>query len=206
MKVMFPTARSPSGRRPTNSPTRPTPHGEFFEAWSYDIATGEQRPLVQADWDVLYLYYSKQGTYRVSAVNVDASTEITVLDTRSGETLDFPEIPGGDVTGVSFSPSETKLAFYGNSDTSPSNLYIWDFETGGAVQPHREPEPGDRPRTSGGGRKSCAIRVSTGSRSPPSSTARTRRRPPPGSRRWCGSTAAPAARAARATGRRSSIS
>ena len=109
-------------------------HGEFFEAWSYDIATGEHRPLVQADWDVLYLYYSKQGTYRVSAVNVDASTEITVLDTRSGETLDFPEIPGGDVTGVSFSPSETKLAFYGNSDTSPSNLYIWDFETGDAVQ------------------------------------------------------------------------
>ena len=107
-------------------------HGEFVEAWAYDLEMGEHRPVVQADWDVFTVYFSKTGTYQVSAVNVDASTEVTVVDTRSGETLEFPEVPGGDVSGVSFSPNETKMAFYVNSDTSPSNLYVWDLESGEA--------------------------------------------------------------------------
>ena len=105
-------------------------HGEFAEVWAYDLKTGEHRPVLQADWDVFTVYFSEKGTYRVSAVNVDASTEVTVVDTRSGETVEFPDVPGGDVTGVRFAPSETKLAFYVNSDTSPSNLYVWDLETG----------------------------------------------------------------------------
>ena len=104
-------------------------HGEFVEAWTWDLETEEHAPLVQADWDVMYAGYSEGGTYRVSWVNADASTEVTVTDTRSGEPLVFPDLPGGDVTGVAFSPSETKLAFYLNSDTSPSNLHVWDLET-----------------------------------------------------------------------------
>ena len=59
---------------------------------------------------------------------MDASTEVTVVDTQSGESLEFPDVPGGDVSGVSFSASETRMAFYVNSDTSPSNLYVWDLE------------------------------------------------------------------------------
>ena len=109
-------------------------HGEFVEVWAYDLESGEHRPVLEADWDIFTVYFSKQGTYRVSAVNVDASTEVTVADTRSGETLEFPDVPGGDVSGVSFSPSETKMAFYVNSDTSPSNLYVWDLETDEARQ------------------------------------------------------------------------
>ena len=105
-------------------------HGEFAEVWAYDLESGEHRQVLAADWDVFTVYFSKQGTYRVSAVNVDASTEVTVMDTRSGATVEFPDVPGGDVTGVAFSPSETKMAFYVNSDTSPSNLYVWDLETG----------------------------------------------------------------------------
>ena len=107
-------------------------HGEFVEVWAYDLESGEHRPVLQADWDVFTVYFSKNGAYRVSAVNVDASTEVTVVDTQSGETLEFPDVPGGDVSGVSFSPSETRMAFYVNSDTSPSNLYVWDLESGEA--------------------------------------------------------------------------
>ena len=28
-------------------------HGEFNQAWTYDLASGERKPLIQADWDVL---------------------------------------------------------------------------------------------------------------------------------------------------------
>ena len=107
-------------------------HGEFVEVWAYDLESGEHRPVLQADWDVFTVYFSKNGAYRVSAVNVDASTEVTVVDTQSGESLEFPDVPGGDVSGVSFSASETRMAFYVNSDTSPSNLYVWDLESGNA--------------------------------------------------------------------------
>ncbi len=109
-------------------------HGEFNEAWTWDPATDEHAPLVQADWDVVFVYWSDAGTYRVSGVNADASTAITVLDTRSGEPLVLPDLPGGDISGVSFSPTETKMAFYLSSDTAPANLHVWDLETDQVAQ------------------------------------------------------------------------
>ncbi len=109
-------------------------HGEFLEAWTWDPTTDEHAPLVSADWDVLFVGWSEQGTYRVSAVNADASTEITVLDTRTGDELTLPELPGGDLSGVRFSSSETKMAFYLSSDTSPANLHVWDLESDDVVK------------------------------------------------------------------------
>lgn len=103
-------------------------HGEFNEAWTWDPATDAREPLVQADWDVMFVGWSDHGTYRVTGVNADASTKITMLDTRSREAVTLPELPGGDLAGVSFSASETKLAFYLSSDTAPANLHVWDLD------------------------------------------------------------------------------
>lgn len=105
-------------------------HGEFAQAWAYDIASGDHAMLVEADWDVMYVTSSENGRYRVSAVNEDARTVLSVTDTDSGNALALPALPEGDITGVKFSPSETKMAFYVNSDTSPSNLYVLDLGTG----------------------------------------------------------------------------
>jgi dipeptidyl aminopeptidase/acylaminoacyl peptidase len=105
-------------------------HGEFAQAWTYDIPSGDHAKLIEADWDVMYVTTSKHGRYRVSAINEDARTVLTVTDTESNGALELPELPEGDVTGVRFSPSESKMAFYVNSDTSPSNLYILDLDTG----------------------------------------------------------------------------
>ena len=52
--------------------------GEWNQAWTYDLATGEKKPLIQADWDVMFVSYSPSGRYRVSAINADASTELEV--------------------------------------------------------------------------------------------------------------------------------
>ncbi len=109
-------------------------HGEFNEAWIWDPATDAREPLVQADWDVMFVGWSDHGTYRVTGVNADASTKITILDTRSREAVTLPELPGGDLSGVSFSASETKLAFYLSSDTAPANLHVWDLEGDEAVR------------------------------------------------------------------------
>ncbi|HSR68526.1 MAG TPA: alpha/beta fold hydrolase [Acidobacteriota bacterium] len=101
---------------------------EFSQAWSYEIASGERAPVLQADWDVVFMTYSRTGRYRVSAINADALIDVTILDTQEGTELDFPQdLPQGEVVQMSFSPSDEKLAFYINSDTSPNNLFVMDL-------------------------------------------------------------------------------
>ena len=104
-------------------------HGEFMQAWSYDLESGDHQPVVESDWDVMYVYFSEQGRYRVTALNQDAQTVLSILDAEIGEDLALPDLPGGDVTGVQISRSEERMAFYVNSDTSPSNLYAFDIAT-----------------------------------------------------------------------------
>lgn len=106
-------------------------HSEFQQVWSYDLATGDYKPVVQARWDVWNLYFSENGRYRVTGINEDARTVVSVLDTKTGKQVRLPKLPNGDITGIQISPSETKMAFYINGDRSPSNLYVLDLTTGG---------------------------------------------------------------------------
>ncbi|RKR03975.1 S9 family peptidase [Maricaulis maris] len=102
-------------------------HGEFNQAWTYDLSDGTTAPLIEAEWDVQFVIYSDTGRYRVSGINADARTEVTILDTMSGETLTLPELPAGDIGSVRFSRDEGRIAFLINSATSPSNLHVVDL-------------------------------------------------------------------------------
>ncbi|MGH1469240.1 MAG: alpha/beta fold hydrolase [Bdellovibrionales bacterium] len=103
-------------------------HGEFYEAWSYDLATKKHEPYFKAKWDISYLYFSKKGNYRIMGINQDAQTHVRIDNIKTNTPVTLPKI-NGNVTGVRLSPSETKLAFYVQSDTSPSNLYTLDLES-----------------------------------------------------------------------------
>lgn len=109
---------------------RTNEHGEFYQAWRYDLATGESKPVIKADWDVSYVYFSENGRYRVTGINQDARTVVTVIDMTTGRKVKTPKLPEGDIHGIRISPSETKMAFYIKYDTSPSNLFILDLGTG----------------------------------------------------------------------------
>jgi dipeptidyl aminopeptidase/acylaminoacyl peptidase len=102
-------------------------HGEFNQAWTYDLATGETAPLIEADWDVQFVIYSPSGRYRVSGINADARTEVSILDTQTGSDLALPELPAGDLGSVRFSRDESRIAFLIDSATSPSNLHVVDL-------------------------------------------------------------------------------
>ncbi len=106
-------------------------HGEFGQAWTYDLATGRHEPAITADWDVAFVSFSEKGRYRVSGVNADAKTLVTVLDTKTGKEVELPDVGDAEITGFGFSRSESRLAFYVNGDTSPSNLHVLDLKTGG---------------------------------------------------------------------------
>ena len=102
---------------------------EFRYVARYDLATGKSDVVEKAPWDVSYTYFSRNGKYRVTAVNEDARTKIKIYDQASGKVVPLPQLPNADITGVNISPSEKLMAFYLNGDRSPSNLYVYDFAT-----------------------------------------------------------------------------
>jgi dipeptidyl aminopeptidase/acylaminoacyl peptidase len=108
--------------------------GEFRQAWTYGLATGERRPAFQPEWDVVFLFFSDSGRYRVTGVNEDARTRIQILDRETGEPLALPDLPEGDLQQVRFSPDESRMSVYVTSATSPANLFAIDLDGGTARQ------------------------------------------------------------------------
>ena len=102
--------------------------GEFRQVWSYDIETQQHAAVVEADWDVIFLSFSETGRYRVTGINQDARTLVTILDTETGKELQIPDLPPGDIGRVRFSRSESKMAFYLSSDASPPNLHVLELD------------------------------------------------------------------------------
>lgn len=105
--------------------------GEWGQAWTYDIASGAKKPLIEADWDVSSVSYSPSGRYRVSALNADASTRLTIEDAE-GKAVALTGVPDGDIGSVRFNRDESMIAFTVASDTSPSDIFIADLATGEA--------------------------------------------------------------------------
>ncbi|WP_154224051.1 S9 family peptidase [Marinicella rhabdoformis] len=99
--------------------------GEFNQALSYDLNTKEHSPSFKADWDVSFLYFSDDGKYRVTGINQDAQTVLDIIEVSTGNSVTLPNLPTGDLRGVNFSKDSSRMVFYLNSDTSPSNLYTY---------------------------------------------------------------------------------
>jgi prolyl oligopeptidase len=97
-------------------------HGEFTQAWSCDLASRQHVVEIAADWDVLTVGFSESGRYRVSTTNEDARTVLSVLDAKSGQRLQLPRLPKGDITGVKFSPARPACVLR-HHDRAPPNLY-----------------------------------------------------------------------------------
>jgi dipeptidyl aminopeptidase/acylaminoacyl peptidase len=101
---------------------------EFAYVASYNIATGEKKKIEEAPWDVMYAELSRAGKYRVLAINNDARTEMKIYDS-SGQRVQIPNLPAGDITGVNISDSEKLMSFFVTSSQSPSNLFVYNFDT-----------------------------------------------------------------------------
>ncbi|MEQ9314531.1 MAG: alpha/beta fold hydrolase, partial [Henriciella sp.] len=108
--------------------------GEFNQAWTYNLASGERAALIEAGWDVSYVFDSPTGRYLVSAINADAVTELTIHDHQTGEDVSISGIPDGELGQVRFNDDESQIAFGVNTDTSPFNIYLADLETGAATR------------------------------------------------------------------------
>ena len=100
---------------------------EFSYLVKYDIATGKQQKIFSDKWDVMYMYISDQGKYRVIGVNEDGRNKTLLYDHKTGKQLAFPAIKDGYVQGVSISPTEKNMIINVMGDRSPVNLYSYNF-------------------------------------------------------------------------------
>jgi len=107
-------------------------NGEFQQAIRHDLASGANTPLIQADWDVSFVFYSPSGRFRVSGLNADAKTKLTLLDATTSQPVAMTGLPDGDIGNVRFSEDEKTIAFTVSSDTSPADVFVADLTTGEA--------------------------------------------------------------------------
>lgn len=103
---------------------------EFRYLVRYDIASGQRQTARQENWDIVFANFSHQGKYQVIGINDDGKNVIKIMDTQSGKQLDFPQFGNGDIIGVNISRSEKLMTFFVGSSASPSNLFVYNFESG----------------------------------------------------------------------------
>lgn len=101
---------------------------EFTYLKRYDIEANQSKKVEEANWDIWYSYFSRNGKYRVVGINKDAKTVIKVYETATNQPIRLPKLPGGNITSVNISKSEKLMAFYFNGSRSPNNLFVYDFE------------------------------------------------------------------------------
>ncbi|HLO59410.1 MAG TPA: S9 family peptidase [Bacteroidales bacterium] len=102
---------------------------EFAYLVEYEIATGNRKTIYETNWDVMYSYVSENEKYRVIAVNEDGKNNIIVLNNKTNEKVDFPQIPDGDVQEVNISDSEKLMLLTVGTSKSPADLFVYNFET-----------------------------------------------------------------------------
>lgn len=101
--------------------------GEFKRVRRYEVATGRHEDVATYPWDVMYTALSERGTYTVTAINQDARTVLSIVETATGKPVQLPPLPEGDITAVTISRSERRMAVYLSGDRSPRNLYAFDL-------------------------------------------------------------------------------
>jgi dipeptidyl aminopeptidase/acylaminoacyl peptidase len=103
---------------------------EFTYLSSYDVETGTTKKEIEEPWDIAYAYQSRNGKFRVVAINNDARTQMKIYDQSNGNKLvELEGVPAGDITNVNISDSEKLMSFFVTSSKFPANLFVYNFET-----------------------------------------------------------------------------
>ncbi|MQY78068.1 MAG: prolyl oligopeptidase family serine peptidase [Bacteroidetes bacterium] len=107
---------------------------EFTYLMKYDLETEERGKILETNWDVWYAYHSYNEKYRIVGINEDAKTKIQIYNLETSEDVEFPEFETGEITSVSISRSEKLMRLSVGGSKSPTNLYVYNFESGDLTQ------------------------------------------------------------------------
>ncbi len=103
---------------------------EFSYLVRYEMETANIETVFEAGWDVMFSYLSENEKYRVIGINEDGKNSLIIQDAKTGENVPFPVIPDGDILAVNISESEKTMRLTVGTSKAPSNLYVYNFESG----------------------------------------------------------------------------
>lgn len=115
--------------------------GEFAQAWSYDLKTRKAKPEIKASWDVVQVYFSENGKYRVAITNEDARSVLSIIDLKTKKPIAAKDLPAGNIVAARFDRGEKQMAIYLSSDRTPSDLWVVDLTTGTSKQLSKNGNP-----------------------------------------------------------------
>ncbi len=95
-----------------------------------NLESGQVEKIFEANWDVWYAYESWNEKYRVIGINEDAKTRVRIFDLSTDKQVALPIFEGGSITSVNISKGEKMARLTVSTSASPSNLYVYNFETG----------------------------------------------------------------------------
>lgn len=104
--------------------------GEFSYLMKYDLESGKTEKVMEKEWDIAGMGFSENGKYRMVYVNEDAANSLEVINTNTGNEVDFPEFENAFITGVSISRDENMAVLNVGGSHTPTNLYSYNLETG----------------------------------------------------------------------------
>jgi dipeptidyl aminopeptidase/acylaminoacyl peptidase len=118
-----------------------------------DLTSGARRPLSgDLKWDVEDYDVTADGRLIAFAVNEDGYSRLRLIDRHSGREVARPEVPGGVLTGLDFSPDGRQLAISMSTARSAGDVWSWDVAAArltlwtqselGPVDPASLAEPG----------------------------------------------------------------
>ncbi|MGI9327475.1 MAG: S9 family peptidase [Pseudomonadales bacterium] len=102
---------------------------EFVGLHQLSLADGEVAGLITTDqWDVEAFALSSDSQHLAYALNVDGSSQLSVLDLGSGQERSLPEVPLGIIDNLQFHPTQhQQLGFTLYSPTAPGEAYSLDL-------------------------------------------------------------------------------
>jgi dipeptidyl aminopeptidase/acylaminoacyl peptidase len=102
---------------------------DFVYLAKRNLETEEVVKVFESDWDVWYAYDSWSEKYRVIGINQDAQTVVKIFDQTTNSEIKLPEIAGGSIVSVNISKSEKLAKLTVSTSASPTNIYVYNFET-----------------------------------------------------------------------------
>ena len=102
---------------------------EFSYLMKYDIVNNTSEKVLEKEWDIMGMAFSRNGKYRIVYVNEDAVNVVEVQDTETDENLELPDFENEFITGIGFSMDEKMAVLYVGGSHTPTNLYVYNLET-----------------------------------------------------------------------------
>ena len=92
-----------------------------------DVASGRRRQLTpELKWDVETYDMTDDGRLIAYVVNEDGYSRVRIVERATGRELARPELPGGLLTGLDFSPDGRSLAISLSTARSAGDVWTWD--------------------------------------------------------------------------------